>query len=153
MGWLGVHIECSCSRACGVDVPITDVTIKTPDRKFIRDVNDINLRKRRAEDLRIWKKADSWDLDLDEASRFLEFAEAKPVVCGGGTARGGVRWKSLDRRKLRLSLLMSKNLKLKKVIKRFVPEQISCISEFPMSISRVRILVVFLDLYILQCCI
>ena len=41
---------------------------------------------------------------------------------------------------------MSKNLKLKKVIKSFVLEPISCISRFPMYISRIHILVVFLDL-------
>ena len=39
-----------------------------------------------------------------------------------GASRGGVRWKSQQRKKLCLSLLMSKNLKLKKVIKSFVPE-------------------------------
>ena len=44
-------------------------------------------------------------------------------------AHGGVRWKSQHRKKLCLSLLMSKNLKLKKVIKSFVPEPISCISD------------------------
>ena len=45
---------------------------------------------------------------------------------------------------------MSKNLELKKVNKSFVPEPISCILGFPMYISHIRILVVFLDLYILQ---
>ena len=50
---------------------------------------------------------------------------------------------------LSLSLLMSKNLKLKKVIKSFVPEpkkrvvSISSVFGFPMSISRIHILVVF----------
>ena len=39
-----------------------------------------------------------------------------------GAARGGVIWKNQHRKKLCLSLLMSKNLKLKKVIKSFVPE-------------------------------
>ena len=29
-------VECTCSRACGVDVTIRDVTIKTPDRKCDR---------------------------------------------------------------------------------------------------------------------
>ena len=41
---------------------------------------------------------------------------------------------------------MSKNLKLINVIKSFVPESISCISGFRMFISRIHILVVFLDL-------
>ena len=50
---------------------------------------------------------------------------------------------------------MSKNIKLKKVIKSFLPEPISCFSDSYsrmniMSISRVRILVVFLDVNILQ---
>ena len=35
-----------------------------------------------------------------------------------GAARGGVRWKSQRRKKLCVSLFMSKNLKLKKVLKR-----------------------------------
>ena len=37
-----------------------------------------------------------------------------------------MRWKSQHRKKLCLSLLMLENLKLKKVIKSFVPEPISC---------------------------
>ena len=39
-----------------------------------------------------------------------------------GAARGGVKWKSQHKKKLCFSLLMSKNLKFKKVIKSFVPE-------------------------------
>ena len=42
-----------------------------------------------AEDFEIWKKTESWDSTLDEASRFSELADARPVVCGGGAARGG----------------------------------------------------------------
>ena len=45
---------------------------------------------------------------------------------------------------------MSKKLKLKKVIKSFVPETISCISGFPMYISRIRILVLSWIYYILS---
>ena len=50
--------------------------------------------------LRSEKKAVSWDLNserksldssLEEASRFSELAESRPVVCGGGAARGGVQ--------------------------------------------------------------
>ena len=41
----------------------------------------------------------------------------------------GFWWESQHRKKLSLSLLMSKNLKLKKVINSFVPEPISCISD------------------------
>ena len=40
---------------------------------------------------------------------------------------------------------MLKNLRLKKVNKSFLPEPISCISGFPMSISRIHILVDLLD--------
>ena len=65
---------------------------------------------------------------LAEGRRFSELAEARPVVCGRA-ARGGVRWKSQHRKKLCFSLLMSKNLKLKKVNKSFVPEPISCFSD------------------------
>ena len=42
----------------------------------------------------------------------------------------GVRWKSQHRKKWCLSLLMSKNLKLKKVIKGFAPERISSVFGF-----------------------
>ena len=45
--------------------------------------------------------------------------------------------------------IVSKNLKLKKVNKSFVPEPISCFSRFPMFISRIHILVNLVDLYIL----
>ena len=68
-------------------------------------------------------------------------------------ARGGVRWKSQHRKKLCLSLLMSTNLRLKKVIKSFVLElkesrqSVSYILGFLMSISRVRILVVYFWTY------
>ena len=84
-----------------------------------------------AEYFGIWKKkTGSWFLDLDEASRFSELAEARPVVCGGVPHVVGIRWKSQHRKKLCLSLLMSKNLKPKKVKKSFVPEPISCFSDF-----------------------
>ena len=45
---------------------------------------------------------------------------------------------------------MTKNLKLKKVIKSFVPEPIASFFRIPMSISHIHILFVFLDLYILN---
>ncbi len=38
-----------------------------------------------------------------------------------------------------LSLLISKNLKLKKVIKRFVPEPISCFSDSPMRMNIINV--------------
>ena len=37
------------------------------------------------------KKAVSWDLNSERESRFSELAETRPVVCGGGAARGGVQ--------------------------------------------------------------
>ena len=87
--------------------------------------------------LRFEKKAVSWDLNSEQESwdstlegrQFSELAEAILVVCGGVAARSGVRWKSQHRKKLCLSFLMPKNLKLKKVDKSFVPEPISCFSD------------------------
>ena len=37
----------------------------------------------------------SWDLGLDEESRFSELAEARPVVNGGGSACAGVQIEKL----------------------------------------------------------
>ena len=133
---------------------ITDVSIKTPDRKWDRGREWRHARNRRAEDFGIWKKADSWDLNservswdlgLNEASRFSELAAARPVVCSGGTARGGVRWKSQHRKKLCLSLLMSKNLKLKKVNKSFVPKPISCFSDSYMRMNIMNVLCMWIS--------
>ncbi len=39
-----MHIEHGCSHSRGEDVTITDVIIKTPDRKWTEDVNDVMLR-------------------------------------------------------------------------------------------------------------
>ena len=77
---------------------------------------------------------------LEECSRFLDQLEFTKCA-----ARGGVGWKSKHRRELCLSVLMSKNFKLKKVNKSLVPEPILCISGFPMYISRIHISVVFFD--------
>ena len=110
------------------------------------------------------KKTVSWNLSLDEASRFSELAEARPVVCGAVShvvgSDGKVR---IERNCVSLSVLMSKNLKLKKVNKSFVLEQKK---KRAVSVSRVfgflyayehyerfmhvNILVVFLDMNILQ---
>ena len=80
-----------------------------------------------------------------------------------GAARGGVRWKSQHRKKLCLSLLMSKNLKLKKLIRSFVPEpkervvSVLCVFGFVYAYAHyerfmhVNILVVFLDVDMLRC--
>ena len=40
-GLLGAHIECRCSRSRREDVTITDVIMKTPDRKWTGDVKDV----------------------------------------------------------------------------------------------------------------
>ena len=110
------------------------------------------------------KKALSWDLDLDEASWFSELTEARPVGVYGMPTCWLSQWVeswwctiSQHRKKLCFSLLMLKNLKLKKVNKCFVPEPISCFSDSyilwtyvhfkHMAISHIHILVVFLDLY------
>ena len=49
----GAHIECRCSRANGVDVIITHVTIKTPNRKCTGGVKDVMPG---IEGFGIWKK-------------------------------------------------------------------------------------------------
>ena len=82
-----------------------------------------------------FEKRVSWDSTLEEGSWFSELAKARTIVCSGVPHMVGVRWKSQDRKKLCLSLLMSKNLKLKRVIKSFVPEpkkrvvSVSCFSD------------------------
>ena len=53
-----------------------------------------------------------------------------------GAARGRLRWKSQGRKKLCLSLLVSKNLKLKTVIKSFIPEPISSVFRIPMNMCK-----------------
>ena len=125
-----MHILSSGVHACGADVTITDVTKKTPDRKWDWGREWHHARRWWAEDFGIWKKLVSWDSNQEEGRRFSELAEARPIVCGGGAARGRIRWKSQDRKKLCLSLLMSENLKLKKVIKSFVPESILSVFRF-----------------------
>ena len=75
------------------DVTITDVIIKTPNRKWTGDVNDVMPGR---DGLRIlgdfWKKAVSWDSDLGEASWFLSLGKARPVGSTRCAARGLVRW-------------------------------------------------------------
>ena len=84
-----------------------------------------------------------WDSTLDEASRFSELAKARPVgvyeMCH-----------AFVEEIVCLSLLMLKNLKLKKVIKSFVPEPISCFSDSYTRLNIMyisRILVVFLYIF------
>ena len=85
---VGAHIECRCSCSHGEDVWITDVIIKTLDRKWH------HARKRWAEDLGWFLKINSWDLNLDKASWFSKLGEASPVGSTRCAARGGVRWNS-----------------------------------------------------------
>ena len=77
-------------------------------------------------------------MDLHGASWFSELAEARPVWVYGIPAC----WL----KKLCLSILMSENLKLKKVNKSFVPEQKECRQVFRVfsdSYTRVDIVNVF----------
>ena len=81
------------------------------------------------------KKSIGWDSTLEEGSCFSGARRGQTSSFRRGAARGGVRWKSQQRKKLCLSHLMSKNLKLKKVNKSFVPEpkkesvSVSCFSD------------------------
>ena len=75
------------------------------------------------------KKTVCWVLGWDGASWFSELAEGRPVRVYGMHARWLSQWveswrctNSQHSKKLCLSLLMSENLKLKKVNKSFVPE-------------------------------
>ena len=83
----------------------------------------------------------------DEASWFSELAEARPVVCGGVPHVVGSDGKvSIERNCVCFSLLRSKNLKLKKLNKNFVPgpresSSVSHILRFPMYISHIHVLV------------
>ena len=114
---VGTHIERRCSRLRMENVTITDVIIRTPDRKWTGDVNDIMPR---SDGLRIlgdfWKKTVSWDLKLDEASWFSNRGEARPVGSMRCATCGGVRWNSQHRKIVSLSP-RDENLKVKKVIK------------------------------------
>ena len=79
-----------------------------------------HARKRGLRILEFEKKSVSWDLGLDEASRFSELTDARPVVCD--RVPHVVGWDgevSIERNCASLSLFMSKNLKLKKVNKKF----------------------------------
>ena len=75
------------------------------------------------------KQLVSWDSTLEEESWFSGARRGQTSSLRWGTARGGVRWKSQLSKKLCLSLLMSENLKLKKVNKSFGPEPILCCSD------------------------
>ena len=77
-----------------------------------------------------FEKKQSLDSSLEEGSQFLVSPQRDQLGSTKCAARGGVRWKSQHRKKLCLSLLMWKNLKLKKVIKSFVPEPILSVFRF-----------------------
>ena len=64
---------------------------------------------------------EGWDFGSEQVSRFPELAEARPVVCCWDSTWCGSDGKVRIERNC-VSLLMLKNLKLKKVIKSFVPE-------------------------------
>ena len=89
-------------------------------------------------DARALVESVSWDSSLWEGSRFLVLLRRDQL--------GSTKCAARLLKELCLSLLRSKNLKLRKVIKSFVPEPISCFSGFPVYISHIRVLVVFLDL-------
>ena len=108
----------------------SEMSIKTTDRKCDRGREwrqaqerwgFWNLKKKTVSwDLN--SERDSWDSSLEKGSRFLVSPRRDQLGSTKCAARGGIRWKSQHRKKLCFSLLMSKNLKLKKVIKGFVPE-------------------------------
>ena len=86
------HIECRCSRSCAEDVTITDVIIKTPDRKWTGVWMTSCQKAMGWEFWRFLKKAinwdltmaeASWDLSLGEASWFLSLGDASPVGAYG----------------------------------------------------------------------
>ena len=136
MDYLGAHIECRSSRACGADGTITDVTIKTTDRKWDPGTWMTSCPEAMGWGFGNLKKKNS-SLRFDARGRKLIFGARRGQTCSlrRGAACGGVRWKSQHSKKLCLSLLMSKNFKLKKIIKSFIPEpkkrvvSISCFSD------------------------
>ena len=145
------------------DVTITDVTIKTPEEKWDRGREWRYAPEWWAEDLGIWKKTNSkLRFRLGRSKSIFGARRGQTSSLRRGAARGGVRWKSQDRKKLCLFLLMSK----KKVNKSFVPEPkkrvVNVLSVFGFLYAyeyyidyehyerfmHVNILVVFLDVYI-----
>ena len=97
------HIERRCSRSRAEDVTITDVMIKTLDRKLDWGANDVMLGSDGLGFLVILKKAVSWDSNLGEAcwdpklgeaSWHLKLDEASPVcrLRDAGAFVGSVSW-------------------------------------------------------------
>ena len=96
----GAHIECS-SRSRTEDVTITNVIIKTPERKWDWGVNDVMPGIEGLWFLLIFEKVvswdlslseASWDLNLGEASWFLSLGEASPVGLRDAPRICWVRW-------------------------------------------------------------
>ena len=86
----------------------------------------------------------SWDLGLDKASWFSELIKARPVVCSGVLHMMGSDEKIRIERNC-VSLLMLKNLKLKKVNKSFVPEPILCFSDSYMRMNIMNVLCMWIS--------
>ena len=79
-------------------------------------------------EVEIWAFTKKFDF-RSSPKRDQKFAAGVPHVLG-------FRWKSQHRKKLCLCLLMLKNLKLKKVIKSFVPEPISSVFRIPWTLTK-----------------
>ena len=104
-----------------------------------------HTQKQRAEDFGIWKKAVSWDLNSERESWDSILEEGRWfLVSPRWDQLGSTKCAVCLLKKLCLSLLMSKNLKLKKINKSFVPEPILCFSD---SYMRMNICERFLYLY------
>ena len=89
---LSAHIECRCSRSRAKDVTITNVIIKTPDRKWVCGVKDVMLGSDGLGFLVIFEKAVSWDLTLSEASWDSDLGESSWVYGMCHAFGGSVRW-------------------------------------------------------------
>ena len=77
----GAHIECRFSRSRAEDVTITDVIIKTPDRKWVWDVNDLMHRSDGLRILVIFEKRS--ELRSDAGRSELRFGPGRGQSSGG----------------------------------------------------------------------
>ena len=119
---VGAHIERRCSCSCWEDMTITDVIIKTWNRKWDWGCDEVMPG---SNGLRIlgdfWKKAVSWDLHLDKASWFSSLDEARPVGSTWCAVHCWVRWNSQHSRNS-VSLSSCWKPKSQEGNKSFVPE-------------------------------
>ena len=99
------------------DVTMTNVIIKTLDRKWNWGENDIMPRSNGLGILVIFEKAVSWDLSLGEASWFLSLGEASPVGAYGMRRAFVVSDGTVSIVKIVSLSPRVENLKVKKVIK------------------------------------